>query len=740
VKFLHELRRRRVLRFTGLYLVGAWLVIQVADISFPAWDIPESALRYLFLAVAACFPVALVFSWHYDFTARGIVRTAPAGESQLADLSLKKSDYVILAALFVISLFVVFESAEKIQDEIESKVDRREHSIAILPFTSLDMSADTRYFSDGITEEILHRLSTLKALHVLASTSSFAFRNSGENPARISEILGVGYLLQGSIRREADQVRVTARLLDKSGFQIWSDTFDRELKGIFAIQSEIARRVSSEIVNEIVPSQALPAGRTTNNVEAYNQFLIGKAYFDARTPGWRNKAVEAFQNATELDPSFAPPYAGHAMSIAVNAGLGPHIDEAVLLAKKALELDPDFAQAHAILGLVTSFPTETADPALGEQMLRRAIEHDPSFSHAYNWLHFSLLQQGKIEKAKVAIRKGLEVDPLNPPMVANVAGDESRQGNFEYAEKLLLRLMSLPEQPQIAHIALWHIYRENGRYARMLKVAKESALEMVNLDPFILENVIETYERLGFFEKSEAWFQLLASYSNDELRLSNTRLRQHAHRGNFEALAAELDTNLQLTTDRGMQEDFHQRLLHAGALLHLGRFHESAQQLEVAVEPHFTSMLEDLGPEDAVWIMHRLAFLYQRTGRSGEAGALLSELESFYESISARSPGNRLDPEILEHYALIHVLRDDIPNAITKLQKAVDQGWCNYYEVVNDIRWHSVLEDPEIQVLFLKAKKTLEQQRTIAEAADIELDFRAEIERLASLKREPDLQ
>ena len=193
MNFWQEIRRRRVFRTVGLYVVGAWLVIQVADIFFPAWSIPETAIRYLIIAAAALFPIALFFGWRYDITSQGIVRTEPADSDEAIDPGLHRQDYVILAALLAIGIAIVLGSAEKIQEEIESEPtaavvpERRENSIAILPFKNLDVNADTGYFSDGITEEILHRLSTLGALHVLASNSSFAFRNSEEGPASISE-------------------------------------------------------------------------------------------------------------------------------------------------------------------------------------------------------------------------------------------------------------------------------------------------------------------------------------------------------------------------------------------------------------------------------------------------------------------------------------------------------------------------------------------------------------------------
>ena len=272
MSLVKDLRRRRVFRLAGLYIVGAWLVIEVASVFFPAWGIPETALRYLFVAAAMIFPVALVFGWFFDITPDGIVRTRAAKPGEQHDLSLKRVDYAILVAIAGVAVMVLLGSLDKITEQIDTSPaaravgERVANSIAILPFANLDANQDTEYFSDGVTEEILHRLSSSKALQVIGRTSSFAFRNSEDGPARISEILGVEYLLHGSVRRDGDFVRVTARLLDHTGFQVWSQSFDRQLEGIFVIQSEIASTVTSEIVQEIVPMDEQPAARTTRNM------------------------------------------------------------------------------------------------------------------------------------------------------------------------------------------------------------------------------------------------------------------------------------------------------------------------------------------------------------------------------------------------------------------------------------------------------------------------------------------
>jgi len=440
----------------GFYVVGAWLIIQVADVFFPAWGLPETALRFLIVATILCFPIAVVFSWTFDVTTSGIVKTEPADPGEIFDNSLKRTDYIVLAALLAIGAAIVLGSLQKIVEEVDETVAaaaKIANSVAVLPFVDLDTNPDTGYFSDGVTEEILHRLSSLKALHILSRTSSFAFRDSNVGPARISEILGVRYLLHGSVRRDNNFVRVTARLIDDTGYQVWSETFDRELEGIFAIQSEIASTVASRIEHEIIPPAELPAGRTTTNMEAFDAYLVGRSFVNSRTVGWQDDATAAFEEAIRLDENYAPPYAGLAAVLSISsADWDADRESAVRAAQTAIELDSELAEGHATLGLILlndahQFGNTEIELERAERSLRRALELDPSLSIAYNWLSAVLRQQDRYDEAKAVQERGLLVDPLNPILSANMAARLTGLGERERAEQLLLRLTHLPDPP-----------------------------------------------------------------------------------------------------------------------------------------------------------------------------------------------------------------------------------------------------------------------------------------------------
>ena len=733
MNFWQELRRRRVYRLAGLYVVGAWLVIQVADISFPAWGVPETALRYLFIAAAACFPVALIFSWYYDITPKGIVRTEAADSSEAVDFKLRRADYLVLTALLAVGLAILLGSANKIQEEIESgpaiaiEAGWRENSIAVLPFTNLDINPDTGFFSDGITEEILYRLSSLRALHVLASNSSFAFRNSEESPAQIREKLGVRYLLQGSIRRENDHVRVTARLIDEEGFQVWSESFERKLEGIFAIQTEIAGTVASQIINEIVPLQELPAGRTTTNMEAYAEYLVGRAHLDARTMDWREKAVAAYRRAIEMDPEFAPPYAGQAIAIAINAGFGPHLDEARQLAEKALELDPELAEAHAIRGLLLSFGGEYAQ---GVSSIRMAIQLDPSLSIAYNWLHFGMERQGLRSEANAAQDRGLEIDPLNPPLVANVASRESRDGNFNRAEQLLLRLVDLPEPPGLVYPSLFNLYEEWGRLTDAVAVAKQDVRRRASAGNLgALDRLAFGYGNLGMTEDADYWKDLELDFVQDDLESLDLTYNLLKMRDANSTLGAELK---QLVDETEFQLGEHHpwTLAQLGLVnIQVGNFETGSEQLDYGLRllqagPDATEPAGSIDvtaipgtTDDVVFVMHLLAFAYQQVGRSDEADAILRQLTDAFG---------------MENNALQHALLGDSAAAMQALRSAKG-SWSRYYgpgkyfTIINEPAWAETIQAPEFQKFLAEMKEEVDRQRAIVEAADAEHDFRAEI-------------
>lgn len=738
MKIWRELRRRRVIRLVGLYVVGAWLVMQVAATFFPAWNIPDSALRYLIVASIAGFPVALVFGWFFDVTADGIARTASASDEDTTDYSLKRTDYLILGALAAVSLAIVYGGVGKIRETTSEQAvasERPPNSIAVLPFLNLNEDKDTEYFSDGITSELLHRLSAFDALRVLGRSSSFAFKDSELTVPRISEILNVRYLLQGSVQRHEEQIRISAWLVDDSGFQVWSETFDRKLDRIFAIQTDIANSVARKLVAEIVPRKA-NRGSTTSNIDAYEEYLLGRDYLNRRTPRWQEGAAAAFNNSIELDPDFASPYAGLAVTSAIGSSFftdefSERISAAQSYAARALALDPELAEAHAAQGLLLQFGQAPSFPA-SEAALKRAIELDPTLVIAYSWLATAMTSQGRRDDARIVREDALRIDPLNPILNVNAAGYYQAAGDFRRAEKLLLRLMDLPNPPGTAYFELYDLHASFGRLVEAHYWAKQLILAYEDPDSTggyaVLSNL---YRFLGMKEEAEYWFAQV--HGNDTGSLSAFFRRAYALKleGDYVAMKALLDDfQRQNPIDDSRLPVFALEIL--GAIrINVGDYAAGIETIERVIDLDKPITATAGGGFDALDFMHMLAFGYTLNDQPDIAAEVLEKAAGHLQNIA--DDGLGASPKFLELKALNHAMRGRYGEAVASFEAAVDTGWLmNYYFVVNDPRWQDFLQRPEMQSLISFVKVSLDRQRERVEANNAKEDFRSLVENRAN--------
>ena len=738
--FWQELRRRRVYRTVGFYVVGAWLIIQVADVFFPAWGLPETALRFLIIATILCFPIALIFSWTFDISTSGIVKTEPGDPGGIFDNSLKRTDYVVLAALLAIGAAIVFGSLQKIVEEVDDAVaaaEKIDNSVAVLPFVNLDSNPETGYFSDGVTEEILHRLSSLKALHILSRTSSFAFRNSNEGPARISEILGVRYLLHGSVRRDKNFVRVTARLIDDTGYQVWSETFDRKLEGIFAIQSEIANTVARHIERQIIPLAELPAARTTTNMEAYDAYLVGRAFVNARTPGWADNAIAAFEKAIRLDENYAPPYAGLVVALSINNADWDAVREsAVRAAKTAIELDPELAEGHAALGLIllddaSRLGDTQNELERAERSLRRALELDPSLSIAYSWLSTILLEQGRVEEANAVQEQGLLVDPLNPVLSYNMAQRLRSRGETERAEQLLLRLTYLPVPPWMAYSGLLTQHREAGKFDKALHWAKQYARASAKSRKSISSAYLAgCYERLGLTEDADYWLADALARTPQPVRRFFYKASQFRIRGDQAGLREEIDKlGAALGTDIDQLQGINAGL-YASANILAENFDVGIDVFENAFDFESLSLGADISDYGKLEFFHVLAYAYQQVGRDDEANVLLTRL---HEQLNVLVVEQKMNSGNVHHLRAQNFgLRGDFDAAADALEAAIKAGWLRYIWVMGNPTWTETIAYPRIARMLDDVKVELERQRALVEQVDAEHDFRAELAAIRS--------
>jgi len=733
MKLWQEIRRRRVLRLAGLYVVGAWLILQVAATFFPAWGIPDEALRYLIIAAVVAFPVAVVFGWLFDITSDGIVRTPPAGDAGNADYSLKRTDFAIIAALAVVALAVVYGSIEKVVETTSEEIAAREklpNSVAVIPFMNLDDKPGSDYFSDGVTEEILHRLSETKTIRVLGHASSFPFKESDMTAARISAVLGVRYLLQGSIRRDGTQIRVRASLVDDAGLQVWSESFDREVRSVFAVQSEIAHLVVRKLVDEIVPTEK-PAGRATDIPEAYEQYLIGRDYLRSRVPNYHSLAAEAFNRALDMDPDYAPAHAG--LAIAVTLGSrndigrqGEHLDRAQEHVTRALQLVPDLAEGHAAQGLVLEFG-QNADFVAAEDALRRTIDLDPTLINAYNWLSIALRRQGRLDEASQVIEAALEIDPLNPIINANAATSYATRGDFRGAEKRLLRLMDLPQPPATAFVSLANLYGEYGRFAKAVEWGKKRALAFGGKpSPWAMSNLGNTYLHVGMDEAADYWIDKSMEIDAHGVNNFFREIYRLKVRGQYEEMGH-------------LKEDFF-----AKNPIDVSRLSEFAAEIISALyimtddtDPGIALMEQIIETREpvsnatgasatAVDFMQLLAYTYRQVGRNEDADRLLAKGRNNLDLI--KKLHNAASPHYLEVLTLQYVLSGETESAVRTFEQAVDTGWRNYNFTRHDARWREFFELPAVSSQLAFVRADMERQREQIEALDAQSNFREIVE------------
>jgi len=343
---------------------------------------------------------------------------------------------------------------------------------------------------------------------VISRSSSFAFKGEKTDIPTVAKKLNVAHVLEGSVRKAGNQVRITAQLIDaRTDTHLWSETYDRELANIFAVQDEISAAIVGTLKEHLdLQVEIAPRVIAAANTEAYDAYLVGRAFVNARTPGWDDKAIAAFEEAIRLDENYAPPFAGLAVALTINNPDWNDVREsAVRAAKTAIELDPELAEGHAALGLTLLNHANQNELERAERSLRRALELAPSLSIAYSWLASVLWEQGRIEESNTMKEQGLLVDPLNPVLSANMAEWLRKHGEHERAEQLLLRLTYLPNPPWMAYSGLWRLYFETGEFDKSLHWAKERTRANKFQRPALNAIVAGRYERLGLTEDADYW-------------------------------------------------------------------------------------------------------------------------------------------------------------------------------------------------------------------------------------------
>ena len=744
VALIHEAQRRGVFKIAVLYVLCAWLMMQVADVFFPAWDIPDAALKSLLMAAILGFPLVLVFGWMYDVSMQGIRRTLPAGTDQPAARPLRHLDYMTLGVLALAMALILYgvaadilEMKQEVAMPASRAVEKPPNSIAVLPFTNVSEDPSNEFFCDGISEEILHRLSDYRDMHVLARQSSFAFKGADLDVQRLSDVLGVRYLLQGSVRRDGDDLRISAQLVDDTGLQLWSKSYDRKMSGIFAIQTEIAAAVVGSLAETIAASHVDPKNFEAD-IDAYQQYLLGREYLRARTVGFHAKAIEHFKNALAIDPDYPEPYAGQAIALILDQrDAARHVDrleEAEILIDRALSLNPELAIGLAAKGLLLLMK-EPPDYPGSEKALRKALALDPLLPVVRGaWLANALILQGQIEEAKAERELALAHDPLDPLLVSNAARAYTDTGDFATAEKQLRRLLDLPQPPGIVYMQLHWVYANQGRHADAIENMKQAILAhpAPDSDAWVEFSFLAVgYGRLGMWAQADRWQDRAEAIAPTEPATVLRRGLIYKLQGDYKEMDHEVAALVDaLGFDPERLPAWIGGVMGAIGVL-TGETEKGIRLLEASLdwdapEPNYL----------AVDLMQFLAYAHKQSGSDERAEEIIELVAQALER-REQEHGYR-SPEALGLLFQNHAVAGRADAALDALETAIDSGWREYYWVINDLRWAWLHDNPRFQKLMARVKVDIDAQRARIERIDAAQDFGTLLEQRATATSEID--
>jgi serine/threonine-protein kinase len=581
--FFAELKRRNVYKVAVAYAVVGWLMMQVAATVVPALHLPDVIVSAVVVLTLLGFPIALVIAWAFEMTPEGMKRTENVSPNEaIPQWSARKFTAMIVSIALLAAALLVFQMlrSKAVSSAPSAGSMVSEKSIAVLPFLNESGDPGDEYFSDGLSEELIAALAQIDDLKVIGRSSSFRFKGKNEESKTIGKKLGVSTLLEGTVRKQADHVRIVAELVNAAdGSELWSRTFDRKLKDIFAVQEEIAEAVAGSLELKLLGREDKSArNASTQSVEAHNAYLQGHFYFARRNLEDYRKAVGFFDEAIRLDPDYALAYAERSEAWTFIGDLSNEKQKEAWAtarsdAEKAVAIGPSLSEAHAALGWVRFFVEWKFGEGLAE--LRRAKQLSPGNPTVNDLLARVLVYLGHFQEAEELARQAIELDPLTFLARNNLARILYVEGKLDEAEASARKAAEL--QPTAASSHRWQvmiaILRGDGEaalreaqlepdasyrhfelalayYARGDRLAADAALtELIAQDRNVATyQIAQVYARRGETEKAFEWLQI-AFDNHDTGMLSlliDPLMRGLHHDARYEGLLAKIGLPLRL--------------------------------------------------------------------------------------------------------------------------------------------------------------------------------------------------
>jgi len=504
-------------------VIVAWLVAQVLQLVFESFGTPGWAIKTVLVLLATGLPFALFFAWAFEMTPEGIKREQDVDRSQSiapqtgSKLNLAITVLMALAlAYFAYDKFVLSGDREAALREAATQVVAEQaaiadvpaelpadadKSIAVLPFVNMSSDPEQEYFSDGISEELLNALAKMDSLKVAARTSSFSFKGQNKPIGEIAGVLGVDHILEGSVRKSGSQIRITAQLIRVSdGFHMWSETYDRELVNIFAIQDEITKAIVSELRLRLT-DQTQIASATTHNPEAYQQYLKGRYFWNLREKENLYLAVEYFEKATQLDPSYSDAWVGLAESWVLLPAwefdfekAPEQMENARLAAKQALSLNPQSGRAYVVLAYINTLKLEWRESFVNYEL---AVKYEPESATVWHWYAQPLEAVGNAAMSEKAFQMALDLDPRSRIIGTSAAEGLLYAGQYDAAlDRIDQTLAFAPDflfgwqVKGFIHIARNEFTEARAAFQNITEIAGTKRFEMKTVD--LIEEFVNT--------------------------------------------------------------------------------------------------------------------------------------------------------------------------------------------------------------------------------------------------------
>jgi len=683
MSFFNELKRRNVFKVGIAYVVVAWLLLQVSDVILNNVEAPSWVFDVILLLIAIGFPLILLFAWAFELTPEGLKRESEVDRSQsITHQTGQKLNYTIMAVMALALAYFAYDkfaaspvhdaavseaakdtAAEQTPDSPEAAADQ-EKSIAVLPFVNMSSDPEQDYFADGISEEILNTLAQVSDLKVAGRTSSFAFKSKNEDLQEIGKLLRVNHILEGSVRKSGNRVRITAQLIKvDDGFHMWSETWDRDLDDIFVIQDDISAAILAQLKTQLLGEQVVSVKTDT---KAYELYLLAKQRIYERNRASLEMAEKLLTEATTVDPDFSPAFAqlGITYNLLGEDGYGTlPIEEAREKSKfnldRALQLDPDNAEALAGMGLYVYNYELDYEKAI--DLLRRAVAINPNLTDASTWLANALDVIGEL-RAGLELREQIFArDPLHPPTFGNLEQSYAAMGHPEKALEMLDGLQAyLPGDAKLME-DYGEVYLMTGLLAEAQK------------------NFRQGYEKTPNDAITRFWYGLNLLQSRQYERMADITVDRLAPLALSRLGRVEEALILgNKTIGKGQNPDFYFQ-----AMVENGRYAELIRVLE-SRWPSLDDFSRDF-PGRAGYgylVMGFIAQAYREQGNDEKFADAMRRIRASLDAQIAEGADNWVINRSAAQYA---VLANDYENAISLLEKSFQQG--GYMDTSNAKAW-----------------------------------------------------